>query len=94
MSYFNDFWLRDLSFIGFKIAYFETSLVWDGYLNINRVISLVNFHNTMKFQAYCNLKISKGVPSGSTAQGKKVFIAFSSKWWYRYAIVSQLVLNR
>lgn len=81
MSYFNHIWSTDLSFNGFKITYSDTdcSFVGDGYLNINQVISLVNSHNTLKLQAYCNLKMSKEIPSGSIAHEKKDFIAFTSK---------------
>lgn len=81
MSYSYHIWSADLSFNGFKIAYFDAScsLVSGSYLNINQVISLVNSHNTLKFQTYCNLKMSKEIPSGSIAQEKKVFIVFHSK---------------
>lgn len=81
MSYFNHIWSTDLSFNGFKITYFDTncSSEQQDYMNINQVISLVNSHNTLKFQAYCNLKMSKEIPSGSIAQEKKVLIAFNSK---------------
>lgn len=81
MSYFYHVWSTDLSFNGFKIEYFDasSSLVSDSYLNISQVISLAKSHNTLTFQTYCNLKMSKEIPSGSIAQEKKVFIAFHAK---------------